>query len=76
MKTAQEIAAAINATGKTYFGDRAKGWDKGDCRRVYFGRDYVTIETDDTVHAKKPGKVAAKTAGYEAVELVQEAMAN
>ena len=69
--TSQEIAAKINASGQTYYGDRAKAWDGGQVSRIYFGRDYVTIEADGEVHNRRAGKARAATIGNGAVEIVE-----
>jgi len=75
MLTAKEIAAAINATGNTYFGKRASGWEGNGISRVYFGTDYVTIEASGEVHCRKDGKARAKTIGSSGVEMVEQAIA-
>lgn len=71
-KSAQQIADAINAAGRTYYGEAAKAWCGATCSRIYFGRDYVTIEASGEVHVRKAGKARAQTAGMSAVELVEE----
>lgn len=71
-KSAESIAAEINASGRTVYGDKAKPWSCESHSRIYFGRDYVTIEANGEIHARKNGKASAKTAGASAVELVEE----
>lgn len=71
-KTADQIAASINAAGRTVYGDSAKAWSCESNSRIYFGRDYVTIEQSGEIHARKPGKARSQTAGATAVELVEE----
>lgn len=72
MKTALEIANAINAAGETYFRDTAKAWVSGDGKasRIYFGRDYVTIEASGEIH-NRTRKARSKSIGASAVELVE-----
>lgn len=74
MKTAHQIADAINEAGETYYGAAAKGWASSDgkVQRVYFGRDFVTIDADGNIHADKPGKARAQTCGVSGVELVEK----
>ena len=71
-KTAAEIAAAINASGETYYGDIAKAWTGGNVSRIYFGRDYVTIEATGEIHSRKSNHTRAQTIGSSAVELVEK----
>ena len=75
MKTAKQIAELLNEQGFKYYGARAKGWESedGKVQRVYFGRDYVTIE-DGNAHANKPGKARAQTIGHTAVAAVESVM--
>lgn len=71
VKTAKQIADALNEQGYKYYGERAKGWESADgkVQRIYFGRDYVTIE-DGKAHANKAGKTRAQTIGSSAVSAV------
>lgn len=74
MLSAKDIAAKLNATEQTYFGQPAKGWEGPTESRIYFGRDYVTITNSGEVHNRKAGKARANTIGESAVELVKAAM--
>jgi hypothetical protein len=74
MADAKQIAETINARGLTYFGATAKGWTGNGIGRIYFGRDYVTIEANGEVHNRKDGKARATTAGASAVEIVESCM--
>jgi hypothetical protein len=74
MPTATEIAETINARGLTYFGATARGWTGNGVGRIYFGRNYVTIEASGEVH-NRSGKAGATTAGASAVEIVESCMA-
>lgn len=73
MKTAIEIADAINAAGRKHYNDSAKGWisPKGNVSRVYFGKEYVTIETSGEIH-NRTAKARSKSIGDSAVDLVTE----
>ena len=71
--SAQQIATRINDAGQTYYGDRAKAWERDGIARIYFGRDYVTIEAGEA-HNRKAGKARSQTIGESAVELVESAM--
>ena len=75
MKTAKEIAEILNEQGYKYYGEKAKGWESSDgkVQRVYFGRDFVTIEDGDA-HANKSGKARAQTIGHTAVDAVKSVM--
>jgi len=75
MTDAKQIAERINESGRDYYGQRAKGWDGPTCSRIYFGRDYVTIEATGEIHNRRDGKARAKTIGDSAVELVLEVAA-
>lgn len=69
--TASDIATALNTNGFEYFGNRAKAWTGGTVSRIYFGRDYVTIEADGEVHNRVSGKARAKSIGWDAVDAVE-----
>jgi hypothetical protein len=71
MLTAKQIADKINAAGRKHYNDSARGWDAGNQSRVYFGKEYVTIENGEC-HNRINGKARAKSIGDSAVELVQE----
>lgn len=78
--TATQIAEKINADGGMYYRDKARGWEGTGLGRVYFGKDYVTVEyaadgSITRIHADKAGKARAQTIGYSAVEMVQQAAA-
>ena len=68
---ATAIAQTINESGQTYCGHKAKGWDGESVSRVYFGSDYVTIESDGEIHNRRSGKARAMTIGWTAVEMVE-----
>lgn len=72
--TARQLAQTLNATGYEYYGDTAKGWDGNGVSRIYWGREYVTIESDGRVHGDKAGKTSAQTIGGSAVDAVKAAM--
>lgn len=69
-KTADQIASAINASGETYYGDRAKAWSGNTEERIYFGRQYVRI-IDGGITNAKDGRARALTIGHPAVEIVE-----
>ncbi len=71
--TAKEIADLINGNGSRYYDDKAKGWTGNGFSRIYFGRDYVTIENDGECHSNGP-KARAQTIGQSAVDLVEDAL--
>jgi hypothetical protein len=71
MKNAIEIAEAINNAGQKYFGASAKGWTGGKVSRIYFGRDYVSVEGEE-IHNRRDGKARALTVGDKAVALVKQ----
>ena len=71
--TAQDIASKVNAMGYRHYGERAKGWEGNGFSRIYFGRDFVTVE-DGQAHGNRAGKARAQTIGYDAVEAVQKAI--
>lgn len=73
---ANQIANLINADGKTYYGESAKGWVSENVSRIYFGREYVTIENDGRVHNDIKNKPRASSIGYSAVEIVEEVIAS
>lgn len=68
---AQEIAAKLNANGFDYYGDKAKAWSRESVSRIYFGREFVTIEADGRVHNDRKGSARANTIGSSAVEAVE-----
>jgi hypothetical protein len=70
--TAQLIADRINASGQTYYGDRARAWSAGNVSRIYFGRDYVTVEGGEAHN--RTAKARAKSIGESAVEIVASVM--
>lgn len=72
MNTATQIAAAINAAGDTYYGASASAWQGNGYARIYFGRDYVTIEATGEIHNRRAGKARALTIGHSAVEIVEK----
>jgi hypothetical protein len=71
VKTAEEIATAINASGNSYHGASARAWEGNDESRIYFGRDYVRIIAGCITNARE-GKARALTIGHSAVELVEK----
>jgi hypothetical protein len=71
-KTAAEIAAAINASNETYYGEIAKAWTGGKASRIYFGLDYVTIEAAGEIHNRRGNRARSQTIGHSAVELVEK----
>jgi hypothetical protein len=71
MKAAKQIAEAVNSAGQTYFGEKARAWDGDKISRIYFGRDFVTIENGE-IHNRKHGKARALTIGDKAVALVKQ----
>ena len=73
--TAKQIADKVNQTGYEYYGERARGWDADGFGRIYFGSDYITVESDGTMHNDKRGKARAKTIGQDAVDAVSQIMA-
>lgn len=70
--TAKQIADKINAAGRRYYNDSARGWDTDSQSRVYFGKEYVTLEKNGDIHNRIIGKARSKSIGDSAVELVQE----
>lgn len=70
-KTAEEIAVAINSTGKNYHGASARAWSGETESRIYFGRDFVRIVNGEITNARQ-GKARALTIGHSAVELVEQ----
>lgn len=70
--TAVEIANAINKSGEKYYGFQARGWSGEKESRVYFGCDYVSIESDGEIHNRVKGKARAKSIGEAAVILVEK----
>ena len=71
IKTAEEIAAAINSTGKNYHGASARAWNGETESRIYFGRDFVRIANGQITNLRD-GKARALTIGHSAVELVEQ----
>lgn len=67
--TVYEIADKLNANGYTYYGDKAKAWEGGSVARIYFGREYVTLENGTPTNSST--KARAKTIGSSAVEAVE-----
>ena len=67
--TAQQIADKLNENGYTYFGEKAKAWVGGNVTRIYFGRDFVTIENGKPTNISQ--RARAKTIGSSAVEAVE-----
>lgn len=70
-KTASQIAEEINSTGEKHYGEKAKAWESENVSRIYFGRDFVTIEKDGEIHNSKNGKARALTIGASGLELVE-----
>lgn len=70
-KTATQIATEINNAGEKHYGEKAKAWESENVSRIYFGRDFVTIEKDGEIHNRKNGKARALSIGDSAVELVE-----
>jgi hypothetical protein len=67
--TAQQIADQLNANGYTYYGDKAKAWQGGNVSRIYFGKEYVTLENGTPTNVGQ--RARAKTIGSSAVEAVE-----
>lgn len=70
---ATEITKKLKEQGYTYYGETPKAWEANSFGRIYFGRDYVTVDADGTIHGNKKGKARANTIGHTAVEAVREA---
>lgn len=70
-RSATDIADSINATGETYYGSRAKGWEGEAESRIYFGKEFVRIlkPTGEITNARQ-GKARALTIGSSALDLV------
>ena len=71
IKTAAEIATAINANGDDYHGASARSWQGETESRIYFGRDYVRIVNGQITNSRE-GKSRALTIGHSAVALVEQ----
>ncbi len=71
IKTAEEIATAINASGNSYHGATARAWSGDTESRIYFGRDFVRIAAGQITNARE-GKARALTIGHSAVELIEQ----
>ena len=64
-----EIADKLNANGFSYYGDKAKAWVGGNVARIYFGKEYVTLENGTPTNICQ--RARAKTIGASAVEAVE-----
>jgi hypothetical protein len=71
IKTAEEIATAINASGNNHHGASARAWQGETESRIYFGRDFVRIVSGQITNSRE-GKARALTIGHSAVELVEK----
>ena len=70
-KNAIDIASAINASGKSYFGSTARGWVGPTESRIYFGREFVRITAAGVITNEDAYRARSKTIGSSAVELVE-----
>jgi len=68
--TATEITKKINAAGYKYYGETARAWEADGFGRIYFGRDFVTVEASGEIHNCKSGKARAMTIGDTAVDAI------
>jgi len=67
-----EIVSKLNDSGYRYYGDAAKGWDGHNESRVYFGREWVTIDQQTgEIHNRRATKARALTIGQSAVDAVE-----
>ena len=70
--TNQKLMTKLSELKINYFGETPKLWEKNGFARIYFGRDYVTIEANGEVHNRRAGKARAKTIGWEITEKIEE----
>jgi hypothetical protein len=68
----EAIIKTLKAQDYNYYGKTPKGWTPSSGRffRIYFGRDFVTVENNVAHNGTK--KARALSIGHSAVEKIQE----
>ena len=70
--TNQDLIKKLIENKINYFGETPRLWENHGKARIYFGRDYVTIENDGEVHNRRSGKARALTIGHSITEQISE----
>lgn len=65
--TVEQIVDALNEQEFEYFGVKPRAWNGSDQSRIYFGRDYATIQGDTITNSRK-GAARAITIGDNVLE--------
>ena len=69
--TKQELIKRVKEEKITYYGETPRLWENHGKSRIYFGRDFVTIE-DGEVHNRRAGKSRAITIGHDITDQINK----
>jgi hypothetical protein len=70
--TNQTLIKKLKENEINYYGERPRLWENHGKARIYFGRDYVTIEKNGEIHNRKNNKARALTIGHEITEKINK----